>query len=103
MPRAPALDTARGEFGAADPLHATCTIGCLMPNISVKRVLIIWTFPLGKFPKALPNPDAGCQPTDRTADTCRTADQVRSMKEIVSSRLGARLRNSSEKEPTMSM
>src|SRR6267143_5823752 len=44
-PSAPALATA--EVSSARPTHCMppCTIGCLMPNISVKRVLIIWLFP----------------------------------------------------------
>ena len=46
MPRAPAFETA--EASSARPTHCMppCTIGCLMPNISVKRVLIIGLFPL---------------------------------------------------------
>ena len=45
MPSAPAFDTA--EASSARPTHCMppCTIGCLMPNISVKRVLIIGSFP----------------------------------------------------------
>src|ERR1700733_12497539 len=41
MPRAPALETA--DASSARPTHCMppCTIGCLTPNISVKRVLII--------------------------------------------------------------
>src|SRR5262249_6674497 len=49
MPSAPALDTA--EASSARPTHCMppCTIGCLMPNISVKRVLIIsFVFPAGR-------------------------------------------------------
>src|SRR5476651_1039171 len=45
MPSAPALETA--EASSARPTHCMppCTIGCLTPNISVKRVLIIVRFP----------------------------------------------------------
>src|SRR5471030_1568553 len=48
MPRAPALETA--DASSARPTHCMppCTIGCLTPNISVKRVLII-RFPTTAF------------------------------------------------------
>src|SRR5215218_9685630 len=56
MPKPPALETA--EASSARPTHCMppCTIGCLMPNISVKRVLIMGASPACLcWPPALAN------------------------------------------------
>src|SRR5205814_6863300 len=45
MPSAPALDTAAANSARPTPCMPPCTIGCLMANISVKRVLIILSPP----------------------------------------------------------